>query len=144
MWRMMRVVYKVFRDIYEQGQEVSSGLEDGDRKNREGACAMGSGRKRRLWELPLTPESTPRKNVSTTGKVYARREEEGTWRGFVPTSQTSGALGLIFEDGDDVFGSTRFGQRTGRAGGGGAAGKKVSLAAKVDRMKRRAQSEPLF
>ena len=62
----------------------------------------------------------------------------------MPTSQTSGALGLIFEDEDDVFGSTRFGQRAGRAGGGGAAGKKVSLAAKVDRMKRRAQSEPLF
>lgn len=142
----MRIVYKVFGDMYEQVLEGPPGMDDGGYHEKMVKGRSDGGRKQRLWELPLTPESTPRKNASK-GRHHGhagREEEEGVWRGVGPVVQASGGLGLVFEDEEDVFGPTRLGERLGRAGGGGRGGRKGSLAAKVDRMKRRAQSEPLF
>jgi hypothetical protein len=141
---MTRVVYKVFRDMYEQVQEGSSGMEDARHLEKMAGGRSDGGRKDRLWELPLTPESTPRKNAGRNRNGHARREGEATWRGLGPVIQTNGALGLMLEDEEDVFGPTRLSGRSVRAGGGGGARGKGSLASKVDRMKRRAQSEPLF
>lgn len=137
----MRLVYKLVWDICSELQEPLGEEEEG--RGIEITTPPRGGVK---WALPMSPDITPKRPA---GKIDRDHDETDERQEMIQTSHGhAGALGLIMEDDDDPFlvrsqprqTRTRVGSRP-TAGDGS---RRRSLGAQVDRMKRRAQSEPLY
>ncbi|KAG7566966.1 hypothetical protein FFLO_01225 [Filobasidium floriforme] len=143
LWRLMRLVYKLGWDIYSELQGPIEGEEQG--RGIEITTPPRGGVK---WALPMSPDITPKRPAGKINRDHDETDESQevtqTTHGYV------GALGLIMEDDEDndpflVRSQPR--QTRTRVGSRPTAGdgsRKRSLGAQVDRMKRRAQSEPLY
>jgi hypothetical protein len=141
LWRLMRLVYKLVWDICSELQEPLGAEEEG-----RGIGITTPPRGGVKWALPMSPDITPKRPA---GKINRDHDETDERQEVIQTSHGYlGALGLIMEDDDDPFlvrsqprqTRTRVGSRP-TAGDGS---RRRSLGAQVDRLKRRAQSEPLY
>lgn len=139
LWRLARTLYILVRDI---SQELQGPVKEEEARRIEFATPT----KGVKWALPMTPDSTPKR---TAGRIYHHdhdRLDEGAPSWIPNTGTQPGALGLILEEEEEDSFYLRPRQADVRARAGrpnAAGGRKRSLGAQVDRMKRRAQSEPL-
>lgn len=143
LWRLIRLVYKLGWNIYSELQGPIEAEERG--RGIEITTPPRGGVK---WALPMSPDITPKRPA---GKINRGHDETNESQEVIQTSYGhAGALGLIMEDGDDddpflVRSQPR--QTRTRVGSRPTAGdgsRRRSLGAQVDRLKRRAQSEPLY
>ena len=132
----MRLVYKLARIIYSEVQEPA--------QEEEGVIVPPvTPRKGGVkWALPISPEATPKRSP---GRVYPYEQTDRALEQRIePFGRHPGALGLIWEENEED--DLTFGQpyRADPRRRQGKSERKRSLGSQVDRMKRRAQSEPLY
>jgi hypothetical protein len=138
----MRLVYSLSRDIYSELQGPVEEEEEG-----RGVKITTSPRGGVRWALPMSPDITPKRPARKINRDHDRNDERPDMEE-TPDGH-AGALGLIMEQDDDPFlvrprprqTDTRVELPRPMVGEGN---RRRSLGAQVDRMKRRAQSEPLY
>ena len=131
----MRLIYNLARIIYSEVQEPA--------QEEEGVIVPPvTPRKGGVkWALPISPDTTPRRSP---GRVHPHEQFDRDLEHRTETFRRHpGALGLIWEGNEEDDLTFRRPYRADPRRRQGKSERKRSLGSQVDRMKRRAQSEPL-